>query len=120
MRLKIKWYELLLGLIVYGVLLTGTILLLDLWVMPRAVRRGAVEEVPDVIGKPLSVADSILKVHHFDTAIGGTIQSQITKDYVAETDPQPGKMVKWGRTVKIFISEGLQEKTDTLGNQGEN
>lgn len=106
MKIRIKWYEIILGLFFYAILLGGTFYALDRWIMPEVVRKGSVTEVPDVTGENLHKADSTLRASGFQTAVAGTVSSELPKNYVVSSDPSPGKVVKIGRKVKIYLSGG--------------
>ena len=109
MKIRIRWYEIILGLFFYVIFMGGTFFALDQWIMPKIVRKGAVKEIPDVIGENVSKADSILKTYGFETSVAGTIPSELPKNSVVSTEPSPGKVVKLGRTIKIFLSDGSLE-----------
>jgi beta-lactam-binding protein with PASTA domain len=113
MRFPVKWYEILLASIIYFFLIVATFFVFDRWIMPKVARRGEVVEVPDIRGKMPEEASKILREAGLESTVVGTIYSEISVGKVAELEPRPGKVVKRGRTVKLFVSKGLGEE-DTL------
>lgn len=84
------------------------ILLLDLIIIPWYVSSKEVV-VPNVIGKHENEAVQLLKKEGFDPAISDTsFVENISKDHVFLQKPEPGKIVKEGRTVYLFVSGGEQ------------
>ncbi|HSL87806.1 MAG TPA: PASTA domain-containing protein [Ignavibacteriaceae bacterium] len=84
------------------------ILLLDLIIIPWYVSSKEVV-VPNVIGYHQNEADQVLKKEGFYPVISDTsFVENISKDHIFLQKPEPGKIVKEGRTVYLFISGGEQ------------
>lgn len=68
------------------------------------------KQVPSVIGKTQLEAKKILEAQNFDIVISDTIFSNTTEiGKVIMQRPNPGKLVKSGRKVYLFVSGGIKE-----------
>lgn len=95
------------GLISLGIAVV-VILLFDLLIFPWYVSSEEVV-VPNVIGLHETDAIKTLENAGFDPLISDTsFAENFKKDYIFLQKPEPGKIVKEGRTVYLFISGGEQ------------
>jgi len=77
---------------------------------------GASVTIPNVKGKTEDVAKSTLKDAGFLFEILYAEDSETARGVVIGTDPEPGKEVTAGSTVKIFVSKGPAEKNVVIPN----
>lgn len=80
-------------------------------VMPRFVRHGQEIEVPEVAGRPLADARSILAGAHL--AVRDTVNRTdpvVPRGEVLEQDPRGGSRVKPGRSIQLVVSVGRREE----------
>ena len=92
------------SLIITTFILTG--LASGLIVMNIIIKSGKVP-VPDITKKPLDQALIILGQNNLYPLVEGTrYDKEIPPYYIISQKPEPGKIVKKGRTVKILISKG--------------
>ena len=77
---------------------------------------GASVTVPNVKGKTEDVAKSTLKDAGFLFEVLYAEDSETAKGVVIGTDPEPGKEVAAGSTVKVFVSKGPAEKNVVIPN----
>lgn len=69
-------------------------------------------EVPNVNGQNLAEASQTLAAVQLRYRIvGEAFDQNVPKDHVFNQSPEPGKKVKQGRTVKLFVSKGTPDKT---------
>jgi serine/threonine-protein kinase len=85
------------------------ILVFNFIVMPGFVKLGREVEVPEVIGRSLDEAETILsraKLHsHVQSQIYDPL---IPEGFVARQTPAPGKKVKEGKRISLVVSSGPQ------------
>lgn len=65
--------------------------------------------VPDVVGKQETEARSLLGRNKLEVQVEREPSSEVEKDIVIRQTPEPGKSVKQGRVVTIFISLGEED-----------
>ncbi len=94
--------------LVIGAFFVG-VLVFNFLLMPRFVKSGKEVRVPEVIGKSLEEAESILSQaklnHHVQSQIYDPL---ILEGFVARQTPASGKKVKEGKRVYLVISSGPQ------------
>lgn len=100
---------LVIGLSVAAVLLVALIV----WLILRLIAAfnsdvsGTTVRVPDIVGKPQAEAVSELKRAQLEPREApGEYNDAVTKGHVYEQDPEPGMLVKPGRTVRYYVSAG--------------
>ncbi len=67
---------------------------------------GVRQTVPDVIGLPVSIAESQLRGDGFNPVLGHAIDSTVPIGEVAGTSPGPGTQASEGTTITIYVSDG--------------
>ena len=71
---------------------------------------GAAEiPVPDVSGKSVEEADSIITEAGFNATHSYELSESVEKNYVIRTDPESGVKAASGSTIKIIVSNGPKE-----------
>lgn len=71
---------------------------------------GAAElPVPNVAGKSVEEADSMISEAGFNVTHGYELSETVEKNYVIRTDPEAGVMAASGSTIKIIVSNGPKE-----------
>lgn len=86
------------------------VLIINYVIMPRVVRLGNEVEVPDVCGKSLSEAQSMLNDFYLEgVASGKKWDDQIPENFVVSQKPLPTRRVKKGKKVFLVISKGKEE-----------
>ncbi|HLA41734.1 MAG TPA: PASTA domain-containing protein [Candidatus Glassbacteria bacterium] len=80
---------------------------LDQVILPQLAGGGSPVEVPEVSGKRLEEARSVLAEAGLSLAVyGETFNSEVPAQYVLKQDPEPGVVVKRGRQVQLIVSLG--------------
>jgi len=86
------------------------VLIINYVIMPRVVRLGNEVEVPDVCGKSLSEAQSMLNDFYLEgVASDKKWDDQIPENFVVSQKPSPTRRVKKGKKVFLVISKGREE-----------
>lgn len=86
------------------------VLIINYIIMPRVVRLGNEVEVPDVCGKSLSEAQSMLKNFYLKGVVSGKKwDDQIPENFVISQKPLPTRRVKKGKKVYLVISKGKEK-----------
>jgi len=86
------------------------VLIINYVIMPRVVRLGNEVEVPDVCGKSLSEAQSMLNDFYLKGVVSGKKwDDQLPEDFVISQKPLPTRRVKKGKKVFLVISKGREE-----------
>jgi serine/threonine-protein kinase len=100
---------LIIGLSVAAVILVALIV----WLILRLISAfnsdvsGTTVRVPDIVGKPQAEAVSELKRAQLEgREAPGEYNDDVPKGHVYEQDPEPGMLVKPGRTVRYYVSAG--------------
>jgi beta-lactam-binding protein with PASTA domain len=86
------------------------VLIINYVIMPRVVRLGNEAEVPDVCGKSLSEAQSMLNDFYLEGVVSGKKwDDQMPENFVVSQKPLPTRRVKKGKKVFLVISKGKEE-----------
>ncbi len=74
-------------------------------------------EVPDVTGKSQDEARKLLEAANLEVAssLDSETGGEVPKDHITRSDPESGKTVPAGSTVKLYISDGQVDVPDLLG-----
>lgn len=81
---------------------------------------GVPVRVPDIRGKTMEEAKSLLGSLGFNVDEGGTIDSELPKGQVAKTDPAGGAMITKGSLIKVMLSKGNLILVPDVTNYSEN
>ncbi len=102
------------GLILSQTPIEGSTVKTDQTVHVNVSKGYAPGDVPNVAGKNLSNAKTVLESYGYKVIVGGYQQSDsIDKDYVISQNPAAGTTLDQGQTVTLIMSSGPAE-TDTL------
>jgi beta-lactam-binding protein with PASTA domain len=83
------------------------VIIFDLVIMPSIVGRGRVSVAPAVEGMSLKQAQEVCRKERLEVAVTGSRSSdEIPEGYVISQDPEQGKGLKRGRTIKVVLSSG--------------
>jgi len=93
-------------IIAISLIIVIIITLFELFIMPYYVRHGKSKELIDVTSMDIKSAMIMLKTSGFKVAVTDTIYtSEMKPNIVLNQYPEPGSVVKRGRTVRLKISQ---------------